>query len=139
MLSAVVERLLNALRQARPTTVRQFLALACPHLRWELNDRARRLVNQPTEVALHEASLPAPAGSDSGLSPDARRMPAAITNLPAGEREGFDLVRIQGLPQAEAARLLGVSAGTVKRRLHRSLVLLAKELEHLRPEHRAQP
>ena len=45
----------------------------------------------------------------------------------------FDLVRIQGLTQAEAAEVLGVSAKTVQRRLNRSLVLLADELDHLRP------
>jgi RNA polymerase sigma-70 factor (ECF subfamily) len=43
MLGAVVERLLKALREARPKTVRQFFALACQHMRWELNDLARRL------------------------------------------------------------------------------------------------
>jgi len=43
MLSAVVERLLKALRVTRPTTVRGFFALANQHMRWELNDLARRL------------------------------------------------------------------------------------------------
>src|SRR5215472_19017799 len=42
MLGAVVERLLKALREARPGTVRQFFALASQHMRWELNDLARR-------------------------------------------------------------------------------------------------
>ena len=36
LLGAVVERLLEALREARPTTGREFLALAGQHLRWEL-------------------------------------------------------------------------------------------------------
>src|SRR5579872_6282026 len=35
MLGAVVERLLKALQEARPTTTRQFFALACQHMRWE--------------------------------------------------------------------------------------------------------
>jgi RNA polymerase sigma-70 factor (ECF subfamily) len=39
----VVERLLKALREARPATARQFFTLACQHRRWERNDRARRL------------------------------------------------------------------------------------------------
>src|SRR4051812_7572804 len=43
LLGAVVERLLKALREARPGTVRQFFALAGRHVRWELNDLARRL------------------------------------------------------------------------------------------------
>jgi hypothetical protein len=37
LLDAVVERLLKALREARPATVRQFFALAGQHMRWELN------------------------------------------------------------------------------------------------------
>src|ERR1041385_4706883 len=43
LLDAVVERLLKALREARPQTVRQFFGLACQHMRWELNEMARRL------------------------------------------------------------------------------------------------
>src|SRR5580704_7574802 len=37
MLGAVVERLLKALRDVRPENTRQFFALACRHMRWELN------------------------------------------------------------------------------------------------------
>src|SRR6202043_1146621 len=47
MLGAVVERLVKPLGEARPTTTRQFFALACQHMRWELNDMARRLDKQP--------------------------------------------------------------------------------------------
>jgi len=46
LLGAVVERLLKALRATRPVTVRQFFALANQHLRWELNEMARRLDEQ---------------------------------------------------------------------------------------------
>ena len=42
LLGAVAERLLKALREARPENVRQFFALANQHMRWELNDLARR-------------------------------------------------------------------------------------------------
>jgi RNA polymerase sigma factor (sigma-70 family) len=39
-----------------------------------------------------------------------------IDGLPAEEREVFDLLWYQELPQAEAAALLGVSVPTIKRR-----------------------
>jgi RNA polymerase sigma factor (sigma-70 family) len=133
MLSAVVERLLKAMRTIRPQTVRQFFALASQHMRWELNDMARRLDEQPAAVELRDGLVPAPASSESGLSLDGRRMLEAIANLPEGEREAFDLVRIQGLTQAEAAQVLGVSAMTVNRRLNHSLQLLAEALGDLRP------
>jgi RNA polymerase sigma-70 factor (ECF subfamily) len=134
LLGAVVERLLKALREARPRTVRQFFALASQHMRWELNDMARRLDEQPAAVELCEGLVPAPASSDTGLSPAARRILEALANLPEPEREAFDLVRIQGLPQAEAAEVLGVSAATVNRRLKHGLQLLRQALDDLRPE-----
>src|SRR3712207_6887504 len=43
LLGGVVAALLTALRATRPTTVRGFFALACQHMRWQLNDLARRL------------------------------------------------------------------------------------------------
>jgi RNA polymerase sigma factor (sigma-70 family) len=131
MLSSVVERLLKALREARPSTVRQFFALASQHMRWELNDMARRLDQQPVGTDLIEECVPAAASSGAELSPDARRMLEAIDRLPEEEREVFDLARIQGLSQAEAAGVLGVSPMTVKRRLNRGLLRLAAALPDL--------
>jgi RNA polymerase sigma-70 factor (ECF subfamily) len=133
LLSAVVERLLKALREARPSNPRQFFGLACQHMRWELNDMARRLDEQPPAAALSDGSLPAPESSESGLTANGLRILAAIDRLPEGEREAFDLVRIQGMSQSEAAELLEVSVTTVNRRLHRGLQLLAATLEDLSP------
>jgi RNA polymerase sigma-70 factor (ECF subfamily) len=134
LLSAVVERLLKALREVRPRTVREFFALAGQHMRWELNDLARRLDDRPATVELRAGQLPAPASSDSGLSPNGLRMLDAIESLPADEREAFDLVRIQGLTYAEAAELLGVVPKTVQRRLDRGLQLLTEQLGDLGPK-----
>src|SRR5690242_13055302 len=61
MLDAVVERLLQAMRSVRPQTVRQFFALVNQHMRWELNDVARRLDEQPPAVEVREDMVPAPA------------------------------------------------------------------------------
>jgi RNA polymerase sigma-70 factor (ECF subfamily) len=133
MLSAVVERLLKALREARPATVRQFFALAGQHTRWELNDLARRLDQQPAAVELRDGLYPTPPDSGSGLSPDGRRMLEGIDALPPDEREAFDLVRVQGLTHTEAAEVLGVASRTVKRRLDRGLRLLTERLGDLCP------
>jgi RNA polymerase sigma-70 factor (ECF subfamily) len=133
LLGAVTERLLKAMRQARPGSVRQFFGLANQHIRWELNDLARRLDERPAAVELHEGTVPAPASSVSGLSPNGLRMLRAIDELPEEEREVFDLVRIQGMTQVEAAQLLGVATVTVKRRLSRGLRLLAEQLADLSP------
>jgi RNA polymerase sigma-70 factor (ECF subfamily) len=134
LLGSVVAGLLTALRTTRPQTVRQFFALATQHMRWQLNDLARRLDERPAAAALPEAGVAAPPDSTaSGLTPDGRRILGAIDGLPEDEREVFDLVGIQGLTHAEAAGVVGVSEKTVQRRLIRARLLLAERLADLRP------
>ncbi len=134
MLGAVVERLLKAMRQVRPQNVRQFFALANQHMRWELNDLARRLDEQAPVVELRDSIVPAPPESTgSQVSPNTRRILQAIEHLPQDEREVFSLVRIQGMTQGEAADVLGVSPKTVQRRLNRGLLLLTNDLGDLLP------
>ena len=140
LLGGVVAGLLKALRATRPQTVRQFFALANQHMRWQLNDLARRLDHRPAAAALAESGVAAPPGSTgSGLSPDGRRMLGAIEGLPEDEREVFDLVGIQGLTHAEAAAVVGVSEKTAQRRLHRARLLLAEQLADLRPTTSSEP
>jgi RNA polymerase sigma-70 factor (ECF subfamily) len=144
MLGAVVERLIKAMRSARPPTVRHFFALANQHMRWELNDLARRLdEHRAACVALsdHDPAGPAvrpPSGdsSETGASRGrggeaARRVMAAIDALPEEDREVFNLVRLHGMTHAQAAGVLGVSSKTVQRRLNRCLVTLTADLGDL--------
>ena len=132
MLSAVVERLMKAMREVRPGTVRQFFALANQHMRWELNDLARRLDEESRAIELRESAVSAPEESSaSQLSPNMRRIMDSIESLPEEEREVFNLVRIQGMTQTEAATVLEVSAKTVQRRLNRGLMLLSNRLGDL--------
>jgi len=134
LLGGVVAGLLTALRTTRPPTVRRFFALANQHMRWQLNDLARRLDEQPAVVSMPETGVAdSPMSTTSGLTPDGRRMLEAIEGLPEDEREVFDLVGIQGLTHAEAAAVVGVSEKTVQRRLNRARLLLAERLADLRP------
>lgn len=136
MLSAVVERLLKAMRQVRPASVRQFFALANEHMRWELNDVARRL--DTWEPTLASPEVMAAMASDSGITPNTRRMLEAIEHLPEEEREVFNLVRIQGMQQTEAAQLLGVSPKTVQRRINRGVLMLTQQLQDLQPNEKPE-
>ena len=133
MLDAVVERLMKAMCKVRPKTVREFFGLANQHMRWELNDLARRLDEKAVCVELEDRMVPAPITGDSLLTIDGLRMLETIDKLPDEEREAFELVRIQGLSQPEAAELIGVSTKTVQRRLSRALLQLTRELDDLRP------
>ncbi len=134
MLSAVVERMIKALRQARPGNVRQFFQIANQHIRWELNDMARML-DERTQVlgSAAENAAASPPSEDTQLGPVARRMFQAIDDLPTEEREAFEPVKIQGMTQVETAELLGVSDRTVLRRLNRALLLLTQTLSDLAP------
>src|SRR5262249_59209538 len=120
LLGGGVAALLTALRATRPPTVRQFFALACQHMRWQLNDLARRLDERPAAAALPEAGVPAPPSTGSCLTPDGRRVLEAIEGLPEDEKEGFDLVGIQGLTHAAAAPVVGGSGQTGQRRADRA-------------------
>jgi RNA polymerase sigma factor (sigma-70 family) len=133
MLSSVVDRLLKALREVRPTTVRQFFALANRHVRWELNDLARRLDKETPALRLPDPGVASPETSGSPLGPNTLRILDAIESLSNDEREVFDLVRIQGFTQIEVASLLGVSPKTVQRRLNHSLLQLTAKLSDLQP------
>src|ERR1700693_2799938 len=63
LLGGVVAGLLKALREVRPQTVREFFALPNQHMRWQLNDLARRLDEKPPAAALAESAVAAPPGS----------------------------------------------------------------------------
>jgi RNA polymerase sigma factor (sigma-70 family) len=115
------------------STVRPVLALANQYRRWEFDDLSRRLDNQSTAALPYKGLVPSPTSSALGLSPDGRQMLQAIDELPENEREIFDLGRIQGMMQAEAAQALGVWAVTVRRRLSRGLRPLTEQLADLRP------
>lgn len=133
MLSAVAERLLKALREVRPGNVRQFFAIANQHMRWELNDLARRLDEQTSAVPIPEGLAAAPDSGNSQISPIARRLFEAIDELPEEEREVFSLIRIQGMTHREAAEILDVSEKTVQRRVNRAVLLLSQTVGDLRP------
>lgn len=135
VLSAVVERLIKAMREVRPQAVRHFFALANKHMRWELNDLARRLDEQASAVELREslAEAPVEAIESQQAGPNMRRILDAIDGLPEDEREVFHLVRLQGMSKPEAAEVIGVSERTVKRRLSRGLLLLSRTLGDLGP------
>src|SRR5262245_45694938 len=136
MLGSVVERLLKAMREVRPRNVRQFFGLANRHMRWELNDMARRLDERSEAVELHESAVAAPESSGAVISVKTRRMLDAIERLPDEEREVFELLRIQGMSYSETAKVVEVSESTVHRRLNRGLVLLEEQLADLRPSDR---
>jgi RNA polymerase sigma-70 factor (ECF subfamily) len=67
----------------------------------------------------------------------AERLEAAISALPALQREVFVLVKVEGLAYREAAEWLGVPLGTVQSRLWKAICLLQADLADLADERRS--
>jgi RNA polymerase sigma factor (sigma-70 family) len=129
VLQNAVMRLYRALDVVKPASVRSFINLAAVQIRRELIDLARHY-DGPEGPGRHHVSLAGSDGSESpGGPPDAAedtgdpaRLAAwtefhdKIGTLPDQEKEVFDLLWYQGLSQAEAAALLGVTERVVKYR-----------------------
>ncbi|MBI2808294.1 MAG: sigma-70 family RNA polymerase sigma factor [Planctomycetes bacterium] len=131
MQSALV-RLLGALRSVKPATPRDFFALAALQIRRELLDLARHYYGPEGMGAHHESHAD---GSQAPPDPaDARHEPGSLAQwtelheqigaLPDEEREVVGLLFYQGLPQNEAAEMLGISLRTLQRRWHDALCKL---------------
>jgi RNA polymerase sigma-70 factor (ECF subfamily) len=135
VLQNALVRLLKALRDVKPETPRDFLALAATQIRRELIDLARHYYGPEGIGANHDSVAADDAHRAARLDrADRRDEPATLAQwrelhqqieaLPEEEREVVGLLFYQGLSQAEAAELLNVSVRTVQRRWHVSLCKL---------------
>ncbi|MEM7681783.1 MAG: sigma-70 family RNA polymerase sigma factor [Planctomycetota bacterium] len=108
--------------------------IAMNRLRDEMRRRARRgAVQGSTEfdAAAHHAvaeSTPDPSAAVE-LSEDARRLRAAVAQLPDADRELLHLRHTAGLGFSEIAETLGQPLGTVLARGHRAIKKLRKLME----------
>jgi RNA polymerase sigma-70 factor (ECF subfamily) len=94
----------------------------------ELRRRGRLRHSRPWNDALHgPTAMLDGAPQDSGpLYEDAviEAMLAGLERLPRGQRTALLLTKMEGKSTAEAARILGTTAGAVKLRAHRGYVAL---------------
>jgi len=140
-----VSKLHRSLESVCPASPRQFYGLAATQIRRVLIDMARHYQG-PQGLASNQetGSLGGAAkeGGDGG-SGDRREEPGSllewtefhglVESLPEEEREVFNLLWYEGLPQAEAARVLGLSPRTLTRRWQdaRLRIFRARRGEHL--------
>jgi RNA polymerase sigma factor (sigma-70 family) len=122
-------RLYRSLSDIHPTSVNEFFRLAALHIRRELIDLAKHYYG-PHGMGANYSSVATANGNESAsqnpLAPavddDQVRLAAwtefhaQVDRLPDEEREVFDLLWYQEMPQAEAAALLNISERTIKRR-----------------------
>lgn len=144
VLQNAIVRLLRALEQVHPASMREFLALSTEQIRRELIDLARHYFGPQGPGANHASH----DGNASGSQPiydraDLSHEPSILADwcefhqqvgrLPENEREVVDLLYYQELPQAEAAELLNVTVRTVQRRWHAALLKLHHILQGQAP------
>ncbi len=137
VLQGALLRLTRALSNVEPANVREFVALAAQQIRRELIDLARHYYGPHGEGANHVSGSKDADRPDQTQDPDAladwTHIHEQIERLPAEEREVVDLLFYQGLPQADAADLLGVTVRTVQRRWHAALIRLHRALKDETP------
>jgi RNA polymerase sigma-70 factor (ECF subfamily) len=130
VLQNALVRLDRALRSVSPASAQDFFRLATTEIRRELIDLARRYSGperlganrQPWPDAGVGSGRKDPADEISDLTHEPSRLAvwtefhSQVGDLPEKDREIFDLLWYQGLTQAEAATILGVTERTVSRR-----------------------
>jgi RNA polymerase sigma-70 factor (ECF subfamily) len=129
-------RLYRTLKDVAPQTVSDFLRLGALNIRRELLDLTKHYYG-PQGHGAHHASVdpnapPDPAGQpslDPGRLTIWSEFHRLVEGLPDEEQAVFDLLWYQGLSQAEAAEVLGVTERTVKRRWQSARVKLHDALQ----------
>jgi RNA polymerase sigma-70 factor (ECF subfamily) len=122
VLQSSLVRLVRALREVEPTSVRDFFGLAAEQMRRELVDLARHYYGpfgQGANTVDGPRDAPATGPPDPAEGPhDLERWRAFhdnIAGLPDREREVVGLIFYHGQTKAEAAESLGVNERTVRR------------------------
>jgi len=125
-------RLYRSLSDTKPARVVDFFRLAALHIRRELHDLAKHYYG-PRGMGTNHATAAWKPHSDAeagdsmawepcGVDEEPANLAAwaefhaQVERLPEDQRAVFDLLWYQELSQAEAAKLLGVSDRTIKRR-----------------------
>lgn len=142
-------RLCRALQTVVPTSPGDYYRLAALQIRRELIDLARHHygpwglganhASQPGIKSPQSDSLP-PAHDPADVSAEPARLALwtefheQVEALPDEERQVFDLLWYQGLSQAEAAAVVGVSERTIKSRWRNARLKLHEALGGQLPE-----
>jgi RNA polymerase sigma-70 factor (ECF subfamily) len=140
VLQNALVRLLRALRDVQPASVREFFALSAELIRRELLDLAKHYygprgpgTKHATEAGCCEGEVPRYDRPDESHEPSALagwcEFHRHIAALPDDEREVVGLLFYQELTQGEAAALLHVTVRTVQRRWQSALLKLHQVLK----------
>lgn len=135
VLQGAMMRLLRSLSQVHPVSARRFFGLAATQIRRELIDLARHYYGPEGHGAKHhtdggeavERSLDGTGEPNSLI--EWTNFHEQVDGLPEEQREIFDLLWYKGLTQPDAAKVLGISLATLKRRWQSARIFLHDALK----------
>jgi len=147
VLQNAMMRLYRSLENVQPANAVEFYRLAALNIRRELLDLAKHYYG-PRGLGANYASVDKGSDQSGAALPfeqqvsddDAGRLAAwtafhaQVEQLPADEKEVFDLLWYQELTQAEVAALLNVSERTIKRRWAAARLRLHEALDGQLPD-----
>jgi RNA polymerase sigma factor (sigma-70 family) len=143
IMQAASLRLYKALGEVTPPTPKDFFRLAAVQIRRELNDLARRYAGPHGLASNYESHDPEDGPGPVVLAADDTHDPVRLAEwsqfhqaagtLPDELGTVFDLIYYQGLTQAEAADVLGVTVRTIKRYWREARLALHGALGGLMP------
>lgn len=133
LLQDALIRLHRSLAEVKPATARQFYGLAATQLRRQLIDLARKQYGVHGIGANHQTDsnkLFDEQPSNQPQTLDAwTEFHQQIDLLPEDEKEVVHLLFYDGLTQSEAAKVLGISLATLKRRWQAARLTLTEQME----------
>jgi RNA polymerase sigma factor (sigma-70 family) len=132
VLQSALIRLHRSLAQVKPQSARQFYGLASTQIHRELLDLARSQFGREGIGRNHQTDggIAAESAMDEPQSiEDWTAFHEEVEKLPAEEQEVFGLLWYGGLNQADAAKVLGISLATLKRRWQAARLHLHEALQ----------
>ena len=136
ILQRTMLRLWQALEKVELNDAQHFLRLGALNMRRELLDLVREVNRDPAApIQPDEGDSENPHGTPKCDTHDPRQLERwtefhqQIENLPAAERDVFDLMYYQGLTQKDTAAQLKISAKTTKVRWDSSRVRISKAVD----------
>jgi RNA polymerase sigma factor (sigma-70 family) len=130
-------RLHRALASVEIDSVRHFFYLAAEQVRRELLDLKKHYYGPQGQAQNHHTDRHPSDGRGGAIAQSAgppddfdqwANFHEGVARLPAENREIVNLLFYEGLKQDEAARVLGISVRTLKRRWQETKILLSEEL-----------
>ena len=128
-------RLHRSLAEIKPESPRQFYGLAGTQIRRELIDLARRFSGVHGIGKNHDTNNgeSVQRSTDTNYEPESlerwTEFHQAVEQLTDEQKSVVELVWYEGISQPKAAKLLGVSLATVKRRWQAARLQLSERLE----------